>query len=371
MRVFMSGASFRAEYGGPAVSVPRLASALAAHGVSVTLWAADGSRPQSAAVDGHGAVTFREGPLLEALRQDGRPEIIHDNGIWLRHNHAIAVAAREMGIPRVVTPRGMLEPWSLAHRFLKKRVAWLLYQKRDLNSADILHCTAKSEARNVARLHLRPKCVIAPNGVDMPQDLAQGDLGPAAQASGRVRRMLFMSRVHPKKGLPMLLEAWSQLGLPGWMLQIAGPTEGNHETEIRAFVQRLGLSDVVDFLGPVYGDQKADLLRAADVFVLPTHSENFGMVVAEALSYRTPVLTTTGAPWESLVTDRCGWWVEPTVAGLCEGLAAATAASDAQREEMGARGRGVVAERFGWDRIAADVHDKIYLPLLSGSGAKH
>jgi glycosyltransferase involved in cell wall biosynthesis len=361
-RVFMCGTSFQADYGGPAVSVPRLASALAARGLSVVLWAPDGSAKSISKNYAGTGIEYRYGKLADDLCFGGRPDIIHDNGIWLPHNHAVAKASRDLGIARVVTPRGMLEPWPMSQRALKKRAAWFLYQKRDLETADILHCTAKSEAKNIASLGLRPECFVVPNGVDLPSengtrtgDKASADSVSPLESIGRSRRMLFMSRVHPKKGLPMLLEAWASLAIEGWELVIAGPSEEGHDKDVLDQVNRLGLSRVVQYLGPVYDDEKRALMLSADVFVLPTHSENFGMVVAEALSFEKPVLTTTGAPWEVLLTENCGWWVEPTVPSIRDGLVAAISASDADRRAMGARGRSVVKERFSWEKIGGEM----------------
>lgn len=150
----------------------------------------------------------------------------------------------------------------------------------------------------------------------------------------------------------MLIEAWARLRPDGWHLRIAGPDEAGHRAAVEALVVRHGLAEVVSFIGPVKGDAKTDEYRAADLFVLPTHSENFGMVVAEALSYGVPVLTTQGSPWRELETEHCGWWVAPTVDGILAGLSEATATSCKTRFEMGRRGRALIAARYAWGRIA-------------------
>lgn len=341
MKLFLAGASFDPSYGGPAYSVPRLGQALAALGVQVGLWAADGSASASAAPN----LTPLQGSLGEALARFGTPDVIHDNGIWMPHNHEIARAARKRGIPRVVSLRGMLEPWALGHRRAKKALAWALYQGRDLRSADLLHATADIEAGNArARGLAGPFCVI-PNGIDLPAAIP-------ARTEKQGRTALFVSRVHPKKGLPMLVQAWARLRPEGWNLQIAGPDEGGHAEEIAALVASLGLGGEVRLLGAVYDGEKAALFANADLFVLPTHSENFGIAIAEALAYGLPVLTTRGAPWEVLETRECGWWVEPTEEAILAGLRTATALSDAVRGEMGLRGAAMVAERFDWGGIA-------------------
>ncbi len=346
MNVFIAGASFQASYGGPAVSVSRLAAAVADAGAKVALWAPDGSAVTSSVVPRTGvAITRLDGSLEEALSAAGTPDVIHDNGLWLPHNHRIAELASRRGIARIVSIRGMLEPWAIRHKRVKKAIAWRLYQRRDLERSTMLHATAASEIEAVRALGVTSRIVEIPNGADLPDQWRSA--APANQ-----RQALFLSRIHPKKGLPMLIEAWARLRPSGWSLRIAGPDEGGHRAQIEDLVARCGLIGVVTFLGPVEGEEKAATYRAADLFVLPTYSENFGMVVAEALAHGLPALTTRGAPWRELETERCGWWVEATVDGVLSGLAAAIATSPETRHEMGQRGRAMIAARYGWELIA-------------------
>jgi glycosyltransferase involved in cell wall biosynthesis len=132
---------------------------------------------------------------------------------------------------------------------------------------------------------------------------------------------------------------------------IAGPDEGGHAAAVARLVADLGLNASVELAGAVAGAQKAALYRSADLFVLPTFSENFGLVVAEALSFGVPVITTRGAPWADLETHGCGWWIDTGVAPLVEALRAATTLSDVERQAMGERGR-VYVQRYDWNRIA-------------------
>lgn len=350
MKILLAGASFLPAYGGPAVSVPSLGNALAELGVTVGLWAPDNSTSYSP-IPLHPSILLLEGGLAEALRQLGPPDLIHDNGIWLPHNNQLARLASHLGASRVVSLRGMLEPWSMRQRWAKKQLAWQLYQKRDLARASCLHATGDMEAENVRRLGLKtPVCVI-PNGVDLP----------AIEAYHRTsrrrddRRVLFLSRIHPKKGLPLLIEAWSRLDPKGWTLNIAGTDDDGHLAEIRRMVTLLGLREQVVFLGPLAGEQKRQAFLDADLFVLPTYSENFGIVVAEAMAHGLPVVTTKGAPWGVLQEAQCGWWVEPTLKGVLEGLQDALAHSPEALSQMGALGREVVARQFGWLQVGRDM----------------
>jgi glycosyltransferase involved in cell wall biosynthesis len=242
----------------------------------------------------------------------------------------------------------MLEPWAVRHKRWKKAAAWRLYQHRDVERADALHATADAEAANLAAMRLKPPIHTIPNGVDLP-DLAQ------ARGAGADPPMtaVFLGRIYPVKGLPMLVEAWARVRPAGWRLVIAGPDEAGHQREVEAAVAAGGLGDVVSFPGPMSGEAKAALLQGADLFVLPSHSESFGMALAEALAHGAPVLTTTAVPWPALETRQCGWRAPPTVDGLAEGLRVATARDRPTLRAMGMAGRELIAAEYGWPRIAS------------------
>ena len=356
LRVLHTTASLHARHGGPPRTISALAEGLGRGGTKVEVLAlADGPlsesvQPDSALaqthfVEGGGGGTRRLGRAVLAASAD----VIHDHGLWLPTNHIVARAARQQGVPFVVSTRGMLEPWARQNSRLKKAVAWWVFQRRDLASAALLHATAPSEAQALRSVGLRAPIAVIPNGVHVPP---KTDRHP--RPDGELRRALFLSRVHPKKGLPLLLDAWAEVRPAGWELVVAGPDEGGHQAELEARAARLGL-DEVSFLGPIGNEKKWDLYSSADLFVLPTYSENFGVVVAEALAAGVPVLTTTGAPWAELETHRCGWWVEPAPRPLAEALRAATEATDGERAAMGARGRTLVRDSYGWDGIAVQM----------------
>lgn len=340
MNVVHTVASIDPRHGGPSRSVPALVRALAADGVGARL-----------------NVTNRDGRLSAPVGAD----IVHDHGLWLPGNHAAARAARSSGIPLVVSVRGMLEPWALAHRRWKKRAAWMLYQRADLSGAAVIHATSEAEAESVRLAGVRAPVAVVPNGVEVLDPLPE-------RAPGDVRRALFLSRIHPVKGLPLLIEAWARVQPVGWELIIAGSDEGGHRAHVETLVSTSGLADAVSFAGPISDADKWTLYRTADLFVLPTHSENFGLVIAESLGAGVPVLTTTGAPWCLLETEGCGWWTDPTVDGIATALTSATGLPSEVLDAMGERGRTVVARDFGWPGVAAQMHD-LYRWLL-GSGQR-
>jgi len=252
-----------------------------------------------------------------------------------------------------VSIRGMLEPWDFRHKQAKKKIAWWLYQRRDLKQARLHIATGEVEAKNLQRLGLKVPVAIVPNGIDLPEECPRRlGLGSRRVVRGRQRTALFLGRIYPIKGLPMLVEAWARVRPEGWLLRIAGPDEAGHQKQVEKAVSDAGLGNVVSFVGPVEPQMKSSVFFDADLFVLPTHSESFGMAVAEALAHGVPVLTTTGAPWSMVQETGCGWWVQPTVDGLAQGLRDATSLDRETLLTMGERGLSLVSKEFGWKRIA-------------------
>lgn len=296
---------------------------------------------------------------LEAACRDSNADLIHDNGVWLPTNRAAARVARTLGRPRIVTPHGMLTPWALRHKRWKKRIVWSLYARRNLDTADALLATCEQEAREFRELGLRPPIAVVPNGVEF--DEVPRDRRPATEP----REILFLSRVHPKKGLPNLVRAMAELRPSGWKVVLAGPDEDGHAAEIQSQIDAANLGDAFEFTGPLEGQAKARRFARASLFVLPTHSENFGIVVAEALIAGVPVITTHGAPWEELEQKHCGWWIPIGVDPLVTALREAVGLTDGERQAMGRRGQELVQQRYAWPRVAGQVRE-VYRWILEG-----
>lgn len=339
--------SIRPEAGGPSYSVPALCLALQEAGAEVELWTSEeeSSPPTGLKVRCVGRAALES--EFNLLRLKDRHLIVHDHGVWLPWNHAVARAAGKAGLPRVVSPRGMIEPWAMGYRAWKKWLAWWLYQRRDLQSASLLHATANTEADNFRKLGLRPPIIIAPNGVAVDAALPAGH-----DESKSIKTMLFLSRIHPKKGLLDLVKAWSKIRHRGWRIRIVGPDENGHRAEVQTAVRNAGLSDVVEFADHLSGLKKWEAYEAADLFVFPTQSENFGLVVAEALSAGLPVITTHGTPWSELKSTGSGWWIPTGPAALEDALREAIRLSASERRAMGEHGRKLITERYAWPSIA-------------------
>jgi len=358
--------------GGLPLAAGELASSLADLDEALSLGIFAGSPsdpipiPENVQVTRMAPGSYRIGQRIAALHQAHPISVLHQHGLWAPLPVDAGRFARQKKIPLVISPHGMLEPWALNHHALRKKLAWHLYQHRNLKSADVLHATSKTEANHFRELGLTAPIAILSLGLNPPP---KSPLDPSAVEAPKERKqLLFLSRIHPKKGIDQLLEAWSKIKAPDWELVIAGNDEGKHQAPLEALARRLNLGDRVRFAGPLYGPDKDTAFRRADLFVLPSHSENFGFVVPEALQYGLPVITTTGTPWDSLPAEDCGWWIEPKLAPLTNALKEATRLSDAEREQMGQNGKALVERDHRWPTLA-----KRYLEIyrwLGGAGER-
>jgi glycosyltransferase involved in cell wall biosynthesis len=274
------------------------------------------------------------------------------NGIGLAALHV--AAARK--IPLLVTPHGMLYPQLMRRGRFKKWIVNRLWDDRYRAAASALHATSGDEAQLIRSSGASQPIAVVPIGINVEQFAApRGDfLSTRFPRSAGKKRLLFLGIMDRKKGLIQLADAWGKLRqeFPDWHLIIAGPDFDGHAAEVREVIGRGGAAEATTFAGPVYGQDKARLYRESDLFVLPTEWENFGIAVAEALASELPVITTRGTPWQELESSQSGWWIESTAPALVETLRHAMSRSNAERVEMGRRGRALVQERYAWPAIA-------------------
>lgn len=309
----------------------------------------------------------RSPKMEDALKHSAQDaEIIHSNGLWMMPNIYPEWAIRGTKCKLVVQPHGTLSKWAMRRSWWKKLPLWWLWQKRVLGEAAMLVATCEKEYEEIRALGYKQPVAIIPIGMDLPA-LATCHL-PLATEHNRLRRIVFFGRVHKVKAVDHLVKAWGQLqaGLPDWELVIAGPDCGA-KGELEAIIAEEKIPRV-RFVGEINGSAKYDFLTEADIYVLPSHTENFGVTVAEALACGTPTIASQGTPWEGLETEQCGKWVPIGVEPLAEALRELTSLTDDERAAMGKRGRTWIQRDFSWDGIGAKM--KAAYAWLLGQGEK-
>ena len=360
MNVCIFSSTLDKKGGGPSRSVPILAKGLCENGVNTILVTFQSADMNLHILEGTNISlvilpkTASEGDIKQIFI-DNKVDIIHSQGIWLPVYSRVCKLAKQLGIPYIMTPRGALEPWCLKSgniwKRFKKAVAMKLYQKKDLQRASCILATAPMEANNLRLLGLSAPISIIPNGLVFDDYACRT---PESITKCK-RQMIFLSRIVHKKGIELLLEAWKQV-YPShneWNLIIVGNGAEDYISRLNAKISEFGLSSSVSILPPAFGDEKYRLYTESSVFILPTYSENFGMVIAEALSCGLPVITTTGTPWESLVRAGAGWWIELSEENLVNTLREAMNMSASQLFEMGQRGSRMVRDNYDYLSIAS------------------
>lgn len=356
MRIVQTVASISEEAAGPSYSVVRLCESLIAEGMDTELavldWTPMPSPPRFVKMFSLGVGPRRLGRspgMRRWFAEVGRSQsvdLIHNNGLWMMPNVYSGSAARRFKIPLVVSPRGTLSDWAFSHGSAMKRLFWPLVQRPALATVSCFHTTSEAEYEAVRRRGFRTPVAVIPNGVDIP--------ALVTKQPGSCRTLLFLGRLHPSKGLDLLLPAWRavQDRFPEWRLVIAGPDHDGYLMKMQKLADELGLQRI-EFVGALRGHDKWAAYQAADLFVLPSYSENFGMTVAEALAAGLPAIVSKGAPWEGLEQHQAGWWIDIGVESLVDSLNRALSRPSHELAAMGERGRAWMQAEFSWHRIGA------------------
>ncbi|HVT73109.1 MAG TPA: glycosyltransferase [Lacunisphaera sp.] len=361
MRVGHVVPSLEQRHGGPSVSVRALANASARLGTGVELLST-ACRGADAPVAAPGEAPIRvfprltprslcRSPELDRCLQSAPFDVIHHHSLWLLTLRYAWHAAKSRRVPLVISPRGMMSPWAWRHHRLRKALAGHLLHPGALQGAAGWHATSPEEADDIRRLGFRQPVCVAPNGVTVPEPDA---LAAAAarwrelcpQAAGR-RIALFYSRFHRKKRVRELLDLWPRVARDDWFLLLAGVPEEYEVAEIRTWIDRAGAGERMAVFD---GRAEPPPYAVASLFLLPSHSENFGLVVAEALAAGVPALVTDTTPWSGLSARDAGWCVPWD--RFCATAGAALATEPARLADMGRRGRAWVARDYSWDRAA-------------------
>lgn len=295
---------------------------------------------------------------LLAHARSGLVDVLHCHSMWRMPAVYPGMIARKHGVPLVVAPRGTLGSAAFQGGSSVKRLFWPLLQRPAIRAATAFHATAESEAEEIRSFGFTQPIAVIPNGVDIPKIVPEMSKVPCTA--------IYLGRIHPKKGIDILLNAWQSVERqrPDWRLRIVGPDDGGHLPALRSLARELGLQRVA-FDGPLGGAAKVRAYAQASLFVMPTRNENFGLTVAEALSAGTPAIVSRGAPWSGIVEANCGWWVEPSPERIAEALLDATARGNEPLRQMGLRGRAWVSREFSWWSVAGRM-TRLYEWIMRG-----
>ncbi len=297
-------------------------------------------------------------PALKHRMGNNGASIVHACGVWTYPSYSAAAECRRKRLPFVISPHGMLDPWALANSAWKKRLAGALYANRTLRSAACIHALCESEYRSIRAYGLSNPVAVIPNGIDLPDDSLRLPPPWADRLRPGRRVLLFLGRIHPKKGLANLIEAWvrrkstRRMRSEEWALVIAGWSQGGHEDELKARVREAGLEEDTLFLGPAFDDDKRACLQNANAFILPSFSEGLPMSVLEAWSYGLPVMMTAECNLPEGFAAAAAVEVRPERDSLVEGLDTLMSMSDVERRQMGMNGHRLVQAKFAWREIA-------------------
>ena len=355
MRVIFTVTGILKESAGTTYTVPALCSGLVRNGVEVqlhTLGAVREGRHE------YPVFTYkrhrfplwalgRSPEMLHGLLDVAQDcDIIHNNGIWMLPNVYPAIVKRNSRCKLVFCPHGGLSAVALKRSRLKKfMMGHFGGQYMALRATDMFHAASIKELEEIRALGYRQPVAMVPNGIDVPE-ISHKPFG------GSKRKLVFLGRIHATKAVGNLVDAWGnvQSRFPEWSLEIAGPDCGD-VSRIKEIISRREIPRV-KFVGEFHGKGKYEFLAGADLYVLPSLTENFGITIAEALACGTPVIASRGCPWSRLGEKKCGWWIDVGADALTEMLETALSASPAALAEMGANGRRWMESEFSWDIMA-------------------
>ncbi len=296
---------------------------------------------------------------VNALLDEIKPDVVHVNCCWLPSCSVFQRISQKRGYKVVLTPHGMLEPWIIKrHYWTRKLPALMFYQKRAIQKADCIHVTADSERDNLLKLGYNKNVKVVRLGIDAESIVLK-------YSWKKTKQILFLSRVHVKKGINFLIEAATILReqLQGYKIVIAGEGDADYVVTLKREIKENGLQDIVQLKGGVYGEEKWRLLQTSDFFVLPTHSENFGLAIAESLASGTPVITTVGTPWNDLNDFHAGAWIEIGVQPLVDALRKFLALTDRELEDMGRNGRKLIESKYS-AKVMAEEMIELYKSII-------
>ncbi len=296
----------------------------------------------------------------DSKRLVGEADVVHGHGFYVATNWMLGRQTRHQKKPLVYHAHGIFEPWILARSQRKKALAHVLFENANFRHASLWRALTDKEADQIRAQGITAPVVVCPNGIELSQFERVPALRADLQINKNRKELLFLARLHPKKGLPLLVEAWSRLPAKlrqEWRVVVAGPDELSHRGEVESAVARIKAESEWDFVGSLSGDSKLQALARADAFVLPSHSEGFSVAILEAMACSLPVIATHACNFPALSKEGGCWTVPTTVEALTAALTQLLAEDGKARDQRGAAARKLVEQHYTWPRIAAQLAD--------------
>jgi glycosyltransferase involved in cell wall biosynthesis len=291
--------------------------------------------------------TISPGLLMRLTSMIRWADVVHLTGVYSPPTIPTLFITRLMGKPVIWSPRGALQRWEGATRPTAKRLWEYICNALVRPTHCTLHVTSKEEALDSQSRIPNARLTIIPNGVEVPEPLPDREWVPDGTL-----RLLYIGRLHPKKGIENLLQALKNMNDWSISLRICGSGDSAYSQHLQRLIQQLGLKGCIEFDGHVDGEKKTQSFMNSDACVVPSFTENFGMVVAEALAHGIPVIASKGTPWRDIEKHGCGLWVDNSPESLAEAIGQIKSAS---LSEMGQRGRKWMNENYSWSKVAAQV----------------
>ena len=302
---------------------------------------------------------YSKGLKGQAEKWGTEMDVFHGHGFYVYPNWILGKQVRKRSKMLVYHPHGFLEPWILARSRIPKKIAHFLFENQNFRYAQLWRALTIKEADQIRACGISAPVVVAANGVHLKE--YDRHVSTGLTPTKTKKRILFLARIHPKKGLKILLEIWPEIQgcFNDWEIIVAGPDEGGHRTELEQLTSTLGLSESVKFIGTVSGDTKLAWLKSSDLFILPSYSEGFSVAVLEAMTCAKPVLITTGCNFPEVSNENAGWICEAEHNSLKLALTRSLDLSDEERQAMGNCGRELVERKYTWTKIAETIIDAI------------
>lgn len=369
--------------GGVAVASAQLAKAICALGVRLRVHTSLEPLPEDdATIWGKVALEFGQvrGPMSYGLQpglsrrlKGDRYDLVHLHGLWTYMSLSAMHAANANNLPLVVSPHGMLDGWARANSAAKKRLVGALYERRMILGAQCLHALCAQEADAIREYGYSGPIAIIPNGVELPSEGHSKNVAPWRDIVPKdARILLFLGRIHPKKGLSSLINGFNVAktdpSASPWHLVIAGWDQRGHQAELELLAATKGLSNRVHFVGPQFGKNKTSTLRAADAFALPSQSEGLPMTILEAWAEELVVLMTPACNLEEGFLADAAIRIDTGADSVARGLIQLFSMSRSQREQMSANAFNLVKKDFDW-AVSASKMVSVYQWLL-GDGPR-